>query len=55
VADVCRLAPDPFAAKVEAVRRYTSQVAVIERAFGRRLDDPTLLGYEVVWRLPAVV
>jgi LmbE family N-acetylglucosaminyl deacetylase len=54
VADVYRLAPDPFAAKVEAVRRYASQVEVIERAFGRRLDDPGLLGYEVVWRLPAV-
>ena len=54
VAGVCRLAPDRFAAKVEAVRRYTSQFALIERTFGRRLDDPALLGYEVVWRLPAV-
>jgi LmbE family N-acetylglucosaminyl deacetylase len=52
--EVGRLAPDAFARKAEAVRRYRSQVATLERAFGRRLDDPALLGYEVVWRLPAL-
>jgi len=54
VADVSRLERDALEQKVEAVRQYKSQVATIERAFGRRLDDPELLGYEVVWPLPAI-
>jgi LmbE family N-acetylglucosaminyl deacetylase len=44
-----RLDPRSFARKVAAVRRYRSQVASIERAFKRRIDDPALLGCEVVW------
>jgi LmbE family N-acetylglucosaminyl deacetylase len=50
--DVSRLASDPFARKLEAVRTYASQVAVIEEALHRSLSDPALLGYEVVWWLP---
>jgi hypothetical protein len=52
--DVRRLSPAEFERKAQAVRRYRSQVATIERALGHRLDDPGLLGYEVVWRLPAL-
>ena len=54
VAEVWRLRRDAFKHKVEAVRHYKSQVPTIERAFGRRLDDPELLGYEVLWRLAAI-
>ena len=39
-----------FADKLRAVRRYTTQVEVLERSFGLRLDDPALLGREVCWR-----
>jgi LmbE family N-acetylglucosaminyl deacetylase len=51
--DVRRLAPDEFARKAAAVRRYSSQIDPLERYFGARIDDPALLGYEIVWRLPA--
>jgi LmbE family N-acetylglucosaminyl deacetylase len=44
-----RLAPDPFERKLAAVREYTSQLPIMERSFGA-LDDPELLGREVVWR-----
>ena len=46
-----RLTPDEFAAKSEVVRAYTTQTRAIQRAFGRRLDDPDLLGCEIVWRV----
>lgn len=51
--DARRLSPAALERKLRAVGRYQSQVETIERAFGRRIDDPTLLGHEVVWRLPA--
>lgn len=54
VPEVCRLAEAEFERKIEAVRRYATQVPVLERAFGRRFDDPELLGYEVTWPLPAL-
>ena len=44
-----RLTPDEFAAKSEVVRAYATQTRAIQRAFGRRLDDPDLLGCEIVW------
>jgi hypothetical protein len=51
------LAPEPqplddseFERKLRAVRTYRSQVGTLERAFKRRVDDPILLRYEVVWR-----
>jgi LmbE family N-acetylglucosaminyl deacetylase len=54
------LTPEPhalteaeFERKLQAVRSYRSQLGVLERAFQRRLDDPVLLRYEVVWRAPA--
>jgi LmbE family N-acetylglucosaminyl deacetylase len=47
------LAPDAFGRKLRAVREYRSQLDLLERMFGRRLDDPLLLGHEVVWRPPA--
>lgn len=52
VAKVRRLADDAFQRKVRAVRCYASQIASLERSFGRRLDDPALLGCEVLWSLP---
>ncbi|HMD56918.1 MAG TPA: PIG-L family deacetylase [Solirubrobacteraceae bacterium] len=54
IPEVRRLSPVAFERKAQAVQRYASQVATIEHAIGRRLDDPELLGYEVAWRLPAV-
>jgi LmbE family N-acetylglucosaminyl deacetylase len=50
-AKVTRLPGEAFERKVRAARHYASQVQALERGFGR-LDDPALLGYEVVWRLP---
>jgi LmbE family N-acetylglucosaminyl deacetylase len=44
-----RLDPRTFRRKVGAVRRYRSQTAGIERWFKCRIDDPALLGCEVVW------
>ena len=51
------LAPQPhsltaaeFERKLNAVREYRSQVGLLERAFERSVDDPALLGHEVVWR-----
>jgi LmbE family N-acetylglucosaminyl deacetylase len=55
VAEPRRLPAATFERKLRAVREYRSQVAIIERVFARRLDDPALLGYEVVWRPPAAV
>jgi LmbE family N-acetylglucosaminyl deacetylase len=53
--EVCRLTPSAFARKLKAARRYATQIAALERAFAKRLDDPALLGYEVVWRLPETI
>jgi LmbE family N-acetylglucosaminyl deacetylase len=50
---VRRLSPALFALKVEAVRCYATQLDTLEMGFGRAVDDPELLGYEVTWRLPA--
>lgn len=47
------LTGEAFERKLEAVRTYASQVAVIEDVFKRRLDDPELLGHEVEWRVKA--
>jgi LmbE family N-acetylglucosaminyl deacetylase len=46
-----RLTSDEFSAKADAVRAYATQVGAIECSFGRRLDDPDLLGCEIVWRV----
>ena len=50
-AEIHRLSGRALARKLEAVRRYASQLAPLERGFGQPLDAPELLGYEVVWRL----
>jgi len=55
IAEVCRLTPSAFTRKLQAARRYATQIAALERAFARSLDDPALLGYEVVWRLPETI
>jgi hypothetical protein len=44
-----RLTGPAFARKLDAVRRYASQLRTLEQGFGR-LDNPELLGYEVTWR-----
>jgi LmbE family N-acetylglucosaminyl deacetylase len=44
------LTPPEFERKLCALREYRSQVGALERAFERRIDDPVLLRYEVVWR-----
>jgi LmbE family N-acetylglucosaminyl deacetylase len=38
-----------FERKLRAVREYRSQLASLERAFERPVDDPLLLRHEVVW------
>jgi LmbE family N-acetylglucosaminyl deacetylase len=48
-AEVHDLPEGAFAAKLRAVRRYASQLAVLEHAFGGRLDDSALLGREARW------
>jgi hypothetical protein len=50
-AEVVRLSEATFRRKLQAARRYASQVEALEQSFGP-LDDRALLGYEVVWRLP---
>jgi hypothetical protein len=52
VADRRPLPAESFGRKLRAVRDYRSQIAGIEGAFGP-IDDPRLLGCEVVWRPPA--
>jgi LmbE family N-acetylglucosaminyl deacetylase len=52
VPHVHRLTASAFARKLEAVRRYVSQLPMLERGFGR-LENPELLGYEVTWRASA--
>ena len=49
--EVCRLSGRAFARKLETVRRYSSQLATLERGFGQPIEAPGLLDYEVVWRL----
>jgi hypothetical protein len=51
-AKVIQLSEEAFERKLRAARRYASQVEALEQSFGR-FDDPALLGYEVVWRLPS--
>jgi LmbE family N-acetylglucosaminyl deacetylase len=50
-AEIHRLTGRPMARKLEAVRCYSSQLALLERGFGRPVDAPELLDYEIVWRL----
>jgi LmbE family N-acetylglucosaminyl deacetylase len=52
VATTHRLPARAHARKLEAVLSYGSQTMPLERVFGRSLEDPELLGFEVVWRLP---
>ena len=52
VPEVHRLTAGSFARKLDALRRYASQLPTLEQGFGR-LDDPELLGYEVTWRASA--
>lgn len=47
-----RLARKDHAGKLAAVLTYASQIAPLQRSFGRSLEDPQLLGFEVDWRLP---
>jgi hypothetical protein len=49
-AELHDLTDGDFADKLRAVRRYATQVEILERAFGLRLEDPALLGREVCWR-----
>jgi len=48
---VRRLSGPAFARKLEAVRRYSSQLAPLELGFGQPIEAPGLLDHEVVWRL----
>jgi hypothetical protein len=52
VAAVHRLPEEDHACKLEAVLTYGSQIAPLQQVFGRSLEDPQLLGFEVNWRLP---
>jgi GlcNAc-PI de-N-acetylase len=47
-----RLPAEDHAGKLEAVRAYRSQTAPLQKVYGRSLEDPRLLGFEVDWRLP---
>jgi GlcNAc-PI de-N-acetylase len=49
-AEIHRLSARVLARKLEAVRRYSSQLAPIERGFGQPIDAPGLLDHEVVWQ-----
>jgi LmbE family N-acetylglucosaminyl deacetylase len=46
-----RLSDSDFARKLEAVRRYSSQLTPLEAGFGRPIAAPELLDYEIVWRM----
>ncbi len=46
-----RLSAEAHAAKLAAVLTYHSQTAPLQQVFGRSLEDPQLLGFEVTWRL----
>jgi hypothetical protein len=46
-----RLPTEAYAGKLDAVLTYGSQTAPLQRVFGRSLEDPQLLGFEVTWRL----
>jgi hypothetical protein len=50
-AEIHRLSGRALERKLEAVRRYSSQLALLERGFGQPIDTPELLDHEVVWRL----
>jgi GlcNAc-PI de-N-acetylase len=49
-----RLSSEDHANKLQAVLTYASQIAPLQRVFGRAPEDPLLLGFEVDWRLPLV-
>jgi GlcNAc-PI de-N-acetylase len=49
---VHRLPAGDHAGKLEAVLAYRSQTGPLQETYGRSLDDPRLLGFEVDWRLP---
>jgi hypothetical protein len=49
-----RLTREDHAGKLAAVLTYASQIAPLQRVFGRSLEDPQLLGFEVDWRLPLI-
>jgi LmbE family N-acetylglucosaminyl deacetylase len=50
-AEIHRVCGRALVRKLEAVRRYTSQLAPLERSLGQPLDTPELLDHEIVWRL----
>lgn len=52
VATTHRLPAQAHTRKLEAVLTYGSQIAPLQRIFGRSLEDPRPLGLEVDWRLP---
>ncbi len=54
VAGTHRLSSKDRAAKLAAVRAYTSQIAPLQHGFGCSLQAPELLGLEVEWRLSLV-
>ncbi|MGO9971406.1 MAG: PIG-L family deacetylase [Solirubrobacteraceae bacterium] len=47
------LAQSEHARKLAALRAYATQLELLEHYFHRSLADPSLLGYEVDWELPA--
>ncbi len=54
-ATVHRLQAEAHAGKLDAVLTYSSQIAPLQRVFGSSLEDPQLLGFEVYWRLTALI
>jgi hypothetical protein len=54
VATAHPLSTEDHACKLAAVLTYASQIAPLQRVFGRSLEDPQLLGFEVDWRLPLI-
>ena len=50
-----RLSAEDHAGKLEAVLTYASQIAPLQKIFGRSLNEPQLLGLEVDWRLALIV
>jgi hypothetical protein len=50
-----RLQAEAHAGKLDAVLTYSSQIAPLQQAFGSSLEDRHLLGFEVDWRLAALI
>ncbi|HWY90492.1 MAG TPA: PIG-L family deacetylase [Solirubrobacteraceae bacterium] len=50
-----RLQAEAHAGKLDAVLTYSSQIAPLQQVFGSSLEDPQLLGFEVDWRLAALI